>query len=209
MLLSGGCCDRGLQMPLWGRVNEGSACTTREAILFSLALAPPGGRAADRVGRSSAESSATKPDGEGTGLAVWTSHRQTDGVLVHLRCPSPGGRVEEVAWWGDEEETQLAEGRPAQKPPALPVLQPLGLPYPLAWTYQPDGGPAAAPRPSVAEQVRQVSLRMGCTALASRGEVLRSARKQSLSPSSSAWDQPDEWNCPGKSGPHPTQVKSG
>lgn len=89
------------------------------------------------------------------------------------------------------------------------ILQPLGLPSPLAWTYQPDGGPAAAPRPSVAEQVRQVSLQLGCMALASRGEVLRSARKQSLSPSSSAWDQPDEWNCPGKSGPHPTQVKSG
>ncbi|CAK7300779.1 hypothetical protein VULLAG_LOCUS8540 [Vulpes lagopus] len=57
----------------------------------------------------------TKPDGEGTGLAVWTSHRQTDGVLVHLRCPSPGGRVEEVALWEDEEEAQLVEGkRPGQ-----------------------------------------------------------------------------------------------
>ena len=86
-------------MPLWGCVNEGSACTTREAIiLFSLALAPPGRSAADRVGRSSAESSPRKPDGEGTGLAVWTSHCQTDGALVHLCYPSPGGHEEEVAW---------------------------------------------------------------------------------------------------------------
>lgn len=38
-----------------------------------------------------------EPDGEGTELAVWTSHRQTDGVLVRLRYPSPGGREEEVA----------------------------------------------------------------------------------------------------------------
>lgn len=58
-------------MPLWGCVNEGPACTTREAItLCSLARAPFGRRAADRVGMSSAESSPRKPAGEGAGLAV-------------------------------------------------------------------------------------------------------------------------------------------
>lgn len=184
-------------MPLWGCVNEGSACTTREAIiLFSLAMAPPGRRAADGVGRSSAESSPTKPDGEGTGLAVWTSHRQTDGVLVHLRCPSPGGRVEEVALWEDEEEAHWWKERdlgscwPARKPPSLGILWPLGLPSLLAWTYQPDGVPAAVLTQSIAGQVRQC-LQMGCRAFASRKGVLQSAGKQSFSPSSSAWDQPD------------------
>lgn len=58
---------------------KGSACTTREAIiLFSLALASPGRRAAHKAGRSSAESSPRKPDGERTELAVWICRPQTD-----------------------------------------------------------------------------------------------------------------------------------
>lgn len=66
-----------------GCVNEGSACTTREAIiLFSLALAPPGRRAAHKAGRSSAESSPREPDGERTELAVWICRPQTERELV-------------------------------------------------------------------------------------------------------------------------------
>lgn len=97
-----------------------------------------------------------EPDGEGTELAVWTSHRQTDGALVHLCYPSPGGHEEEVAWW--EEETQLADGKrsgllPALwKPPSLVTLQPLELPSFLAWRCQPDGVPGTIPRQNMARR---------------------------------------------------------
>lgn len=89
-----GCCDRGLQMPLRGCDNEGSACTTREAIiLFSLALAPPGRRAAHKAGRSSAESSPRKPDGERIELAVWSCHPQTDRASACLSALSLSWRT--------------------------------------------------------------------------------------------------------------------
>lgn len=85
-------------MPLQGCVNEGSACTTREAIiLLSLALALPGRRAAHKAGRSSAESSPRKPDGERTELAVWICRPQTDRGLVCLHSSYPGGHEEEAA----------------------------------------------------------------------------------------------------------------
>lgn len=175
-------------MPLWGCVNEGSACTTREAIiLFSLARAPPGRTAADRVRKSSAESSPAEPDGEGTGLAVWTSHRRTDRGLVHLRCPSPGGCVEEVAWREDKEETQRVEGK---RSGLLLVCSEASVSghsaAPLTWTFQPEGVPGAVPSQTMAGQVRPLGLQMGGMASASRGEVLPSARKGNLSPFSSA-----------------------
>ena len=113
-----------------------------------LALTPPGRRAADRVGRSSVESSPRKPDGEGTGLAVWTSHRQTDGALAHLCCPSPGGHEEEEAWWrkkgdpaGRRKEIQAASS--CIEAPDSADSKPLGLSSLLAWRYYLDGVPGA------------------------------------------------------------------
>lgn len=100
-------------MPLWGHVNEGSACTTREAIiLFSLALGPPGRRAAtDAVGKSSVQSSQRKPDGEGTRLAVWLSQCQTHQVLVCRPCPDPWEHMQEGHGGRKRRRLLLADAR--------------------------------------------------------------------------------------------------
>lgn len=80
---------------------KGSACTTREAIiLFSLARAPPGRRAAHKAGRSSAESSPRKPDGERTGCLDLPSPNRQSRAPVCPHPPYPGGHEEEATCGG-------------------------------------------------------------------------------------------------------------
>lgn len=94
-----------------------------------------------------------EPDGEGTELAVWTSHRRAYGVLVHLCVPSPGGREEEarreeaLSWRG---ESELGCFRPTWRPPSLPFL--------LSWRCQEPPQDSLWPR---GESKRQISLQAG------------------------------------------------
>lgn len=149
-----------------------------------------------------------EPDGEGTELAVWTSHRQTDGALVHLCYPSPGGHEEEVAWW--EEETQLADGKRSGLLPACveasisnnatasgAAFFP-GLEMPARW------GTRNHPKTKHGQEVsqekreqRQIGLQTGCMAFASYADPASSSQVHAGEMCPAGWHfEMPVWNQP-------------
>lgn len=131
---------------------------TRQLFLFSWRYSStPGRSAADRVGRSSAESSPRKPDGEGTGLAVWTKHcKQMEALSICVAL-----LLEDMRWLGGKTGDSAGGKKQLQAASGILSLIPdnstasgAGL---LSWPEMLSrwGGTGAIPRENIARQVSQ------------------------------------------------------